>query len=278
MTDLVVRRLLIDLDSPVARHWFAGDAFRTALFNALSMSFPVGEQFFIDSVREGLKVLPEAERAKYATEVQGFIGQEATHRRIHSLFNVQIEKHNLVNDWEPRARDRLKLLAGFHPRHWLAITAATEHFTAVFADWMLANQDLFEGTETRLKTMWLWHSAEEAEHKSTAFDLYRALGGTEESRIKWFKRITFIFMSDLLRQTVNNLHKDGSLWKWTTWQSAASFLFGKRGMISLTYKPWRAYKQHDFHPNQLTTELSKNWLQTHSDVFSVVGAKAQASA
>jgi len=278
MTDLVVRRLLIDLDSPVARHWFSGDAFRTALFNALSMSFPVGEQFFIDSVREGLKVLPEAERSKYATEVQGFIGQEATHRRIHSLFNVQIEKHKLVNNWEPRARDRLKLLAGFHPRHWLAITAATEHFTAVFADWMLANPDLFDGTETRLKTMWLWHSAEEAEHKSTAFDLYRALGGTEESRVKWFKRITFIFMSDLVRQTVNNLHKDGTLWKWSTWKSAASFLFGKRGMISLTYKPWKAYKQHDFHPNQLASELSENWLQTHSDVFSVVGAKTQAAA
>ena len=33
----------------------AGDAFLTAWFNALSMSFPVGEQFFIDSVRNGLQ-------------------------------------------------------------------------------------------------------------------------------------------------------------------------------------------------------------------------------
>lgn len=278
MTDLVVRRLLVDLDSPVARHWFGGDAFRTALFNALSMSFPIGEQFFIDSVREGLKTLPDDERDKYASEVQGFIGQEATHRRIHSLFNIQIEKHKLVNDWEPRARARLKMLEGFHPRHWLAITAATEHFTAVFADWMLANPDLFDGSEARLKTMWLWHSAEEAEHKSTAFDLFRALGGTDESRIKWFKRITFIFMSDLLRQTVNNLYRDGTLWQWRTWKSAASFLFGKRGMIRLTYKPWRAYKQPDFHPNHLSSDLSQHWLQSNSEAFSVVGAKVQAAA
>ena len=43
MTDLVVRRLLIDMAAPIPRHWCAGDPFRTALLNALSMSFPVGE-------------------------------------------------------------------------------------------------------------------------------------------------------------------------------------------------------------------------------------------
>ena len=59
MTELVVRRLLVDMEQPIARHWCAGDAFRTAFFNALSMSFPVGEQFFIDSVREGFKAMPE---------------------------------------------------------------------------------------------------------------------------------------------------------------------------------------------------------------------------
>ena len=53
MTELVVRRLLIDLETPFERHWCGGDAFRTAFFNALSMSFPVGEQFFIDAVRGG---------------------------------------------------------------------------------------------------------------------------------------------------------------------------------------------------------------------------------
>lgn len=58
MTELVVRRLLIDLAQPMAQHWCGGDAFRTALFNALSMSFPMGEQFFIDAVRDGHKSMP----------------------------------------------------------------------------------------------------------------------------------------------------------------------------------------------------------------------------
>lgn len=57
MAQLVVRRLLVDLEAPIARHWNGGDAFRTAFSNALSMSFPLGEQFFVDSVRDGAKQL-----------------------------------------------------------------------------------------------------------------------------------------------------------------------------------------------------------------------------
>ena len=90
--DLPVRRLLVDLETPLPRHWNGGDAFRTAWFNALSMSFPVGEQFFIDAVKLGMKALPQAQREALAAEVQGFIGQEATHRRLHALFNAHLQQ------------------------------------------------------------------------------------------------------------------------------------------------------------------------------------------
>ena len=260
MADLIVRRLLIDLETPIERHWCCGDAFRSALFNALSMSFPVGEQFFIDSVREGFKALPADRQAQYKDEVQGFIGQEATHRRIHGLFNGHLDKFGLVNKWGPDAQERLKALAGTDPRHGLAITAANEHFTAIFAEWMLRNRDLLDGCEPRLRTLWLWHSAEESEHKSTAFELYLALGGSHEWRIKWFRRITYVFLSDLLYQTIDNLRRDGMLWKWSTWKSAAHYLFGQRGIIRKNYRPWREYFRSDFHPSQHESDLAQHWL------------------
>ena len=98
------------------------------------MSFPVGEQFFIDSVRAALKALPAAQQERFAAEVQGFIGQEATHRRIHALFNGHLDARACINDMgAPRAAPR----AGHGRRNvrvtW-ALTAATEHFTAIFAD------------------------------------------------------------------------------------------------------------------------------------------------
>jgi uncharacterized protein len=213
--------LLIDLERPIDRHWCNGDPFLTAWFNALSMSFPVGEQFFMDSVRNGLNALPYKQQAALRAKVQGFIGQEATHRRFHALFNAQIEKHGLCNAWEPRARRRMQLLEGCDLRHGLAITAANEHFTALFAEWLLSHPQLLDGCEPRLKALWLWHSAEGAEHKCTAFDLYQAMEGSHTWRVKWMRRVTLIFLTDALRQTLNNLRHDGTLWRWSTWKKSA---------------------------------------------------------
>ena len=271
MTDLVVRRLLVDMQAPIARHWCAGDPFRTALFNALSMSFPVGEQFFIDSVRKGSQELPPALQDKFRSDVQGFIGQEATHRRLHGLYNAHLEQLGLRNDWGPRAQQRLKMLEGVHVRHWLAATAANEHFTAILADFMLANADLLGEDDPRLRTLWLWHAAEESEHKCVAFDLYQALGGDHEWRIKWMRRVTMIFLVDTLRQTVGNLRRDGTLWRWGTWKSAGSYLFGRRGLVRLTYRPWREYFRPDFHPSQLDSQASREWLAANSGQYVPVG-------
>ena len=187
MTQLVVRRLLIDLEQPIARHWNGGDAFRTAFFNALSMSFPRGEQYFIDSVRDGLKALTEAERASFAAEVQGFIGQEATHRRIHGLFNSHLLRQGHTNQVEVRASRRIEANAHRDVRIHLAATAATEHFTAVFADWMLRHPEALEGAEPRLQTLWMWHASEESEHRSTAFDVYQAAGGDHRWRLRVYR-------------------------------------------------------------------------------------------
>lgn len=272
MTRLVVRRLLIDLEQSVDRHWCGGDPFLTAWFNALSMSFPVGEQFFIDSVRRGAKELPPDQQEAFRQEIQGFVGQEATHRRIHALFNAQVEKHGLVNAWEPRVRKRLKQLEGIGPRHELAITAAYEHFTALFAEWLLSHPSVLDGCEPRLKTLWLWHSAEESEHKSTAFDLYQALGGSHAWRVRWMIRITVIFLWQAMRQTTLNLHRDGTLWRWSTWRSGWRHLLGAQGMLRNSVKPWKAYFRRDFHPRQQSCELSARWLQDNHERFSTVGA------
>ncbi len=271
MTDLVVRRLLVDMDAPIARHWCAGDPLRTAFFNALSMSFPVGEQFFIDAVRDGYQALPPALQAQFKAEVQGFVGQEATHRRLHGLYNRHLEQLGLDNRWGPRAQERLKSLENLDPRHPLAITAANEHFTSIIADWLLRNPELLGSQDRRLATLWLWHSAEEAEHRSTAFALYKALGGNEAWRLTWFRRGTMFFIGDLLRQTVLNLRRDRTLWRWRTWTSAVAFFLGKQGLVRCTYKPWRDYLHHDFHPAQHDAQASREWLASNRGVYTTVG-------
>lgn len=273
-TELTVRRLLIDLKPPFAARWNGNDAFRSAFFNALSMSFPTGEQYFIDSVRAGLKVLPAQEQERLGREVQGFIGQEATHRRIHALFNGHLQAMGFDNGIERRAVQRIQANANRDVRVHVAATAATEHFTALFANWILQHPQALHGSEDRLRTLWLWHSAEESEHRSTAFDVYRALDGSQEWRVRVFRYVSFIFLKDVALQTINNLWHDGSLFKWGTWVSAARLLFAKDGMLRGNYHHWKAYMAPDFHPRQQDDALSRQWLKDNSDQFVPVGKSA----
>lgn len=277
MTDLVVRRLLIDLQTPFERNWCGRDAFSTAFFNALSMSFPFGEQFFIDAVRDAAATLPPGMQDRYRADVRGFIGQEATHRRIHALFNEHLESQGLKDHWSPRAAKRMQLLAGTDPRHALAITAATEHFTAMFAKWLLAHPAVLEGAEPRLRTMWLWHSAEELEHKAVAFDLYKATGGSDPWRTRWFRRVTLMFLGDLMRQTVDNLRHERQLWQWATWKSAARILLSRDGLLRGNWSAWRSYFRADFHPAQQDSSLSVRWLEDNRAQYISVGTAPEAT-
>ena len=155
----------------------------------------------------------------------------------------------------------------------MAVTAAFEHYTSILADWLLSTQDDMAGVDQRLRTMWLWHSVEESEHKSVAFDIYQALGGTPKWRIRWFLRASIFFTSDLIRQTVRNLAHDRALFKFSTWRSGIQFVFGQGGMVRSMYQPVKAYFRADFHPTQIdSTRLTANWLAANQDWFKIVRA------
>jgi predicted metal-dependent hydrolase len=266
MSELTVRRLLIDLDTPVPRHWNGGDAFRTALFNALSFSFPAGEQFFIDSMRRVLEAGTPELRARFEAEARGFIGQEATHRHIHQRFNAHLEAQGLCNHWDARIRRRQARIDHADARVWLGFTAATEHFTAFLADYLLAHPAVLGGAEPRWRDLWLWHASEESEHRATAFDLYRAAGGDEPWRRRLFWMVTVTFLTDLLRQTLNNLWHDGTWWRPSTWASAWRVLFARGGLVRETHRAWASYLREDFHPLQVDVSAGRRWLSGHAEL------------
>lgn len=278
LPQLTVRRLLVDLSPGFDRHWNGDDAFLSALCNALSMSFPVGEQFFIDAVKAGAQALPNSrENAALKALAQLFAGQEATHRHLHNLYNTHLERQGYVNHWGPRAKKRLERgrQAYFQKSdkgylHELAITSAYEHLTAIFGDLTLERPDQpgdwFANAQEPLRTLWRWHAAEEAEHKAVAFDLYQALGGNHAWRMRWYGFVVVQFTLDAARQTLHNLWRDGSLHKPGTWWSAARFMLGRHGLLWRAAKPLWAYTRRDFHPNQVGhPQRAAQWLARHAD-------------
>ena len=274
MTDLVVRRLLIDLSQPFDRRWNGGDAFRSAFFNALSMSFVVGEQYFIDSLKQALPLMNEADRARLEPEIRGFIGQEATHRHLHGLYNKQLERQGFDNAFERRAAARIRANADINPRNHVGATAATEHFTAVFASWLMKHPEALDGADERLKKLWLWHSAEEAEHRAIAFEVYKAIGGDHRWRLRTYRYVTFTFLSDVFRQTINNLYRDRALFKWSTWSSCWQHLFARDGLLRGNLPAWKDYFRPDFHPLDHDASDSERWLRDNHHSYNEVSRPA----
>jgi predicted metal-dependent hydrolase len=280
---LTIRHLQVDLQTPLRRHWNGGDAFLTALYNALSFSFPEGEQFFIESVRQAAEHMNHAPHNEVISEtLRNFIAQEASHRHLHAQYNSLLEAQGLKNHWGPRIvkrKTRARRFLGssqLHHLHELAITAAYEHFTAVLGEITLnsvgTSSDWLKNADTTLQTLWRWHAAEECEHKAVAFDLYQHLGGGLGWRRFWMVYISVHFTTDLIRQTFNNLWHDRTLHKPSTWWSAIKFCFGRDGMIRRCTPLFVAYLDGNFHPNQLgSPSLAQDWLSQHSAQWRAVG-------
>jgi uncharacterized protein len=278
---LPVRKILIDLSQGFERYWFRGangkpDAFRSQYFNAMSMSFPVGEQFFIDSLhalQDRLKDAPEHQRLK--SLLQDFTAQEATHRHVHGLFNAQLEKQGLRNALELRAQKRIARFASINPLHHLAQTVAYEHYTAVISGLVLERESLTSSMSPMMRSLWRWHALEETEHKAVAFDLYQALSGHVGWRRYWFLLSMLIFMIDITRQTISNLWRDGSLFKPSTWWSCTQFFWGRPsrggGWIWLATRPMLAYLRRDFHPNDHdATAVAQRYAQAHAQEWRLI--------
>lgn len=280
MTTLTIRKLNIDLSGGFPRHWHGGDAFRSQYYNALSMSFPVGEQYFMDSVRAGAALLPQDAAHQPLQElVRGFIGQEATHRHVHALYNTQLEKQGLINIWARAASWRIEKSRKLHVLHHLAVTAGYEHCTAVFAEGTLRYASWFDAAEPGLRTLWRWHAVEETEHRAVAFDVYQALGGGTLRRSLWFAYVLVLFSLDAGVQTTLNLWRDKTLFRPSTWWSALTFFFGQDGAVWRCTLPLLAYFSPWFHPGRHQSSangatgdaLAGQWLAAHTDQWRVVG-------
>ena len=74
-TGITVRRMDFSF-SDIPRYWFGGDVLTTHLLNAMSVTFPEGERFFMRAVREFQEGVTDPVLRK---QVRGFIGQEAHH-------------------------------------------------------------------------------------------------------------------------------------------------------------------------------------------------------
>ncbi|MDE0747803.1 MAG: metal-dependent hydrolase [Porticoccaceae bacterium] len=243
------RKVNFDLKQALATDWADNDPFVTAIFNAMSISFPSGEKNFIDSVRTYEKQINDEKLLK---DIKGFYKQEGIHSREHRKYNKTLCEQRGYNlqELEGVYLRRIKT-AKSNPRVTnkvlLASTVAVEHFTASFGETFLEGR-ILKNVEGPIGDLWRWHALEELEHKSVAFDVYSQIGGSYKLR-KTIMRIAMVtLLKDSLTVALKMLRHDKQLWKWHTFKSLTKLLFFKDGFVRLHATAYKDFFREDFHP------------------------------
>ena len=250
--DIPRRDIHFKLDDVDLKTWNPHGAHVSQFLNALSIVFPEGEKFFIESARYFKDQLKSPQLLE---DLQGFIGQEAMHGREHRVYNERLAA--LGYDVEGLERDSMKLLrrsAGKNPLDKLAATCALEHFTAVLADVLLNHPDLIpEGSHPEMRAMWMWHAVEENEHKAVCYDVYQSVTQGPSAylrRTTMMAKVTALFWLRVFQNQAALIKKDGIQKDWRGWVSFAKFAFTKPGGLRHALKPYFDYYKPGFHPWQ----------------------------
>lgn len=242
------------------RLWHGGRVEATAIYNALSATFPLGEAFFVESVRAFRDGAPP----KLADEIKAFTTQEAIHSREHDAFNRRAAEAGYdLSKLEQRVEWRLGVTRSKPPIVSLAATMALEHFTAILAHQLLKDPRHLAGADPEAAGLWRWHACEEIEHKGVAYDSW--LHATRHwSRYKrWNVKakvmlyVTRNFLVDRTAGALELMRQDGltgaKAWAWLLW-----YLWVRPGMFRKIAGAWVRFFLPGFHPwNEDDRELLK---------------------
>jgi uncharacterized protein len=232
------------------RWWLGGDPFGSAFHNALSITFPRGEAFFVESV----KAFRDGAPPKLAAEIRAFITQEVMHSREHVSFNKRVTDAGYeIAHLEQVVIDSLALTKGRPEILNLAVTMALEHYTAMMAHQMLHDPEAFAGADPEVADMWRWHAIEEIEHKGVAYDtwLHATRDWTRGKRWR-VKAIMMLLVSKTFwtkrwSGTLDLLAQDG-ITGWKAKARLAWYLVGTPGPLRKLFLPWLAFFMPGFHP------------------------------
>ncbi|MEQ9546982.1 MAG: metal-dependent hydrolase [Marinobacter sp.] len=240
------QRMGFTFDSQVPRYWLGGNRLMSHTLNTMSLLFPQGETFFVDAVRHFRASVQDPVMQK---EISGFIGQEAMHSLEHVAMNQHVHDQGMpTEEIEAHLKILLDAVRMLPKRHHLAITCALEHLTAMLADLLLARDDIREDMHETMRPLWVWHAVEETEHKGVAFNVYKAVDGSNYiERTGWLVLSTAILAVFTTYGTLRMMARDGRPSLTDTVQGLWR-MWGINGAFSSLTGEWLRYFKPGFHP------------------------------
>ena len=266
--DPVVRTKLDFKLDEVPRFWFGGDAFRTRMFDALSLTFPDGERYFIESVRLFRDKITEPDLKQ---RVADFIRQEAQHGLAHDKMNQVMKDQGMPVDQFIHFLTRLfkSELKNRSPQYNIAMTAAAEHLTALMAETFYSKKETLKDAHPYVRALLAWHSIEEMEHRDVAFDVMKQVGEVPESTRKFALAFTTVMMFNFTLYRANvMLEHDGftRLERFKMVAKGLPWFVGKKGIFSAMRSQYLDWFKKDFHPSQHPViHQYQTWIDTMAE-------------
>lgn len=234
--------------------WLDGNPVATAVFNAMSLTFPDGERMFIDAV----KAYRDEVSGKLATDVKDFIAQEAIHSREHHLLNNKIDREKYpVAEVEAMIAEKVGFGRSGGRFRMLMATICLEHFTAMMADLMtdfeIDGVPLFSKTDPALERLWRWHALEETEHKAVAYDVFLEATKGWPGLKRYYRRsvamllITANFTKNIAGYAARLLEADGYTPE-EAQRAVKEFLWKKPALFGKGWRIWASWFKPGFHP------------------------------
>ncbi|MGC4062169.1 MAG: metal-dependent hydrolase [Aquabacterium sp.] len=245
-------KLDFQLDTDIPRFWNGGDPFKTRLFDAMSLTFPVGERYFISAVRNYRDQISDP---KLLQEVKDFTRQEAQHGMVHTQFNELLARQGLNIGWTQTFLDaKFKWQLKRWPKVLnLSYTAAAEHLTAMMCSTFFQREDIVGPFDARIRAMYAWHSIEEVEHKAVAFDVLNKV-----AKAGYLVRIAGLVYFSIeypigVMYMMNRMLKDdgfGLLKRLGIWARGLWWLYKPGGVFMPALGYYLSYYKPGFHPWQ----------------------------
>ena len=264
----VVRSNLDFKLSEIPRYWFGGDPFLTRMFDALSLTFPDGERYFIQSVRLFRDQIKDPDLQK---RVADFIRQEAQHGIAHDKMNNLMREQGMPVD---QFIQRLNYMMNYDlknrsPEYNIAVTAAAEHLTALMAETFYGQKDTLRNAHPFVRAMFAWHAIEEMEHRDVAFDVMKDVAKTPEWLRQYTLLITTFLMFGFTIYRANVMLKHDGFSPLQRLQMNIRGLprfFGIKGTLTRMGKQYRDWFKKDFHPSQHPVIAQYDvWVKTLSE-------------
>jgi predicted metal-dependent hydrolase len=243
------RQLKLDIPEGTPRYWMGGDPYATHLLNALSITFPPGERFFMASVRALRDRITDPVLRE---QVKGFLAQESLHSREHTALNAWLTRMGYAADrYEAEVADDIaRHKQGRAPIEDLAVTCALEHFTAIMAETWLKDPELRAQCDASVRDLWTWHAIEELDHKAVAFDVYQAANGPYALRALVMIGVTVGLIWTATHYQRKFMKHDGQHKNWKVWARGFARFWGPRGYFPKLIPAYLRYFRPDFHPWQ----------------------------